>query len=214
MSRLLPTNLRDQALSLLKLRLISGDLVPGEIYSAAGLAQELGVSNSPVREAMLTLVNEGLMEAVRNRGFRVVPLSDHERRNIYDIRLLLEIPAMAQLAARRSVVEPHGKRFSALAASIVSAAGSGDIVAYLDADRQFHMGLLDLLENQHLSKIIDNLRDQSRHYGLKRLSESGQLVASAEEHAPILAAILTGDEAKTARLMRDHLQHLVGDWAG
>jgi len=105
-NRLQQTNLRDQALEVLKLRLISGDLAPGQIYSAASLATELGVSNSPVREAMLTLVNQGLMEAVRNRGFRVVPLSEKERRNIYDLRLLVEIPSMARLASLKTKSRP------------------------------------------------------------------------------------------------------------
>src|SRR5262249_19647809 len=125
MDQLRQTNLRDQALAVLKLRLVSGDLAPGEIYSAAALAVELGVSNSPVREAMLTLVNQGLMETVRNRGFRVIPLSDKERRNVYDLRVLLEVPSMARLASMKEVKERKDE-FSAVAAQIVDAARKGD----------------------------------------------------------------------------------------
>src|SRR6185437_10338966 len=116
MEQLRQTNLRDQALAVLKLRLVSGDLAPGEIYSAASLAAELGVSNSPVREAMLTLVNQSLMETVRNRGFRVVPLSDKERRNIYDLRLLVEIPSMVRLASMKAKVAVRKDEFSRIAA--------------------------------------------------------------------------------------------------
>src|SRR5215475_15648826 len=107
MDQLHQTNLRDQALAVLKLRLVSGDLAPGEIYSAASLAAQLGVSASPIREAMLTLVNQGLMEAVRNRGFRVVPLDDNDRREIYEMRVLLEIPATAALAGRQEIIEQY-----------------------------------------------------------------------------------------------------------
>src|SRR5215510_14611698 len=109
MDQLRQTNLLDQALAVLKLRLISGDLAPGEIYSAAGLAAELGVSNSPIREAMLTLVNQGLMEAVRNRGFRVIPLDDNDRREIYEMRTLLEIPATAALSGRQGIIDRYDK---------------------------------------------------------------------------------------------------------
>src|SRR5438445_2065516 len=169
-NRLQTTNLRDQALEVLKLRLISGDLAPGQIYSAASLAAELGVSNSPVREAMLTLVNQGLMEAVKNRGFRIVPLSEKERRNIYDLRLLIEIPSMARLASMKEKVAARKEEFSKIASDMVACAKKGDIVGYLDADRHFHLGLLDILENDQLTAIVENLRDQARQYGLKALS--------------------------------------------
>jgi len=212
-NRLQHTNLRDQALEVLKLRLISGDLAPGQIYSAASLAAELGVSNSPVREAMLTLVNQGLMEAVKNRGFRIVPLSEKERRNIYDLRLLVEIPSMARLASLKEKVAARRDEFSKIASDMVSCAKAGDIVGYLDADRRFHLGLLDILENDQLTSIVENLRDQSRQYGLKALSESGALVKSAEEHQPILDALIAGDRKLTAKLMTEHLSHLVTDWA-
>lgn len=208
------TNLRDQALAVLKLRLVSGDLAPGQIYSAASLAAELGVSNSPVREAMLTLVNQGLMETVRNRGFRVIPLSDKERRNVYDLRILLEIPSMARLASMKEKVAARKDEFSKIASNMVESAKSGDIVSYLDADRSFHIGLLDILENEQLTSIVENLRDQTRQYGLKALSERGDLVKSAEEHQPILDALVAGDKKLVTKLMTDHLSHLVGDWAG
>lgn len=208
------TNLRDQALAVLKLRLVSGDLAPGQIYSAASLAAELGVSNSPVREAMLTLVNQGLMETVRNRGFRVVPLSDKERRNVYDLRILLEIPSMAKLASMSEKVAERRTEFSKLASEIVKCAKKGDVVGYLEFDLEFHMRLLSLLENDHLTAIVGNLRDQARQYGLKTLSERGKLVESAEEHLPILDALIAGDEKLTTKLMTRHLAHHLGDWAG
>ncbi|RKP57726.1 GntR family transcriptional regulator [Pararobbsia silviterrae] len=208
------TNLRDQALAVLKLRLISGDLAPGEIYSAAALATELGVSNSPVREAMLTLVNDGLMETVKNRGFRVIPLRSEERRNIYDLRQLIEIPSMAKLATMGTEVQARQDEFSTIAADMVTAARAGDIVGYLNADRNFHIGLLSILKNDRLTTIVENLRDQSRQYGLKALSKRGELTKSAEEHQPILDAILAGDSKLTTKLMTAHLSHLIGDWAG
>lgn len=213
MDQLRQTSLRDQALAVLKLRLVSGDLAPGEIYSAAALATELGVSNSPLREAMLTLVNQGLMETVRNRGFRVVPLSDKERRNVYDLRVLLEVPSMARLASMPEV-KARRKEFSSIADEIVAAAVEGDIVGYLDADLRFHLGLLGLLGNDLLVTIVGNLRDQTRQFGLRALSRAGALVKSAEEHHAILNAIVKGDAKLTTALMTKHLAHIRGDWAG
>ncbi|WP_199500231.1 GntR family transcriptional regulator [Methylovirgula sp. 4M-Z18] len=207
------TNLRDQALQVLKFRLVSGDLAPGQIYSAAALAAELGVSNSPVREAMLTLVNQGLLETVRNRGFRVIPLSDKERRNIYDLRILLEIPSMVKLSKMSGTIAQRKDEFSKIASDMVKCAKKGDIVGYLDMDRNFHLGLLEILQNEQLVSIVEKLRDQTRQYGLKALSDRGDLVRSAEEHQPILDAIISGDGKLTSKLMTEHLSHLVRDWA-
>lgn len=212
-SQLKQTNLRDQALAVLKLRLISGDIKPGVIYSAAALATELGVSNSPVREAMLTLVNHGLMEAVRNRGFRVVPLSDRERKNIYDLRIMLEVPTMGRLA-KLSISKEQEKTFLAIAREIVNCAKDSDIAGYLDADRRFHLGLLNLLENEQLTAIVENLRDQTFQYGLKALTRNGELVSSAEEHLAILDAIVKGNQEMAEDLMAKHLGHIRGNWAG
>lgn len=96
------TNLRDQALEVIRQALVSGEIKPGEIYSAAALATRLGVSGSPVREAMLTLVNQGLMEPVRNRGYRVVPMSEHDLDEVYEMRLLLEVHGTLQAAGNMS----------------------------------------------------------------------------------------------------------------
>jgi DNA-binding GntR family transcriptional regulator len=212
MNQLRQTNLRDQALAVLKYRLVSGDLAPGQIYSAAALATELGVSNSPVREAMLTLVNQGLMETVRNRGFRVIPLSDREQKNVYDLRVLLEIPSMVRLIGVEGV-KARKDEFSAIADEIVAAARQGDILTYLDADHRFHIGLLEMLGNEQLVNIVNNLRDQARLFALRALSEQGVLVKSAEEHQPILDAIIEGDKKAVSTLMTAHLQHVRGDWA-
>ncbi len=205
-------SLRDQALRVIREGMVSGELAPGEIYSATALANQLGVSASPVREAMLTLVNQGLMEAVRNRGFRVLPLDDNDRREIYEMRTLLEIPATAALAGRQEIVDQY-QTFKDIAEEIVDSARQGDLINYLDADRRFHLGLLAFGNNARLVTAIDGLRDNTRLYGLKNLSDNGTLVASAEEHLPILDAIVADAPDKVRELMQHHLRHISGDWA-
>lgn len=205
-------SLRDQALRVIREGMVSGELAPGEIYSATALANQLGVSASPVREAMLTLVNQGLMEAVRNRGFRVLPLDDNDRREIYEMRTLLEIPATAGLAGRQEIIDDFEK-FRVIAEEIVTSARGGDLINYLDADRRFHLGLLEFSNNERLVTAIEGLRDQTRQYGLREMTVKGTLVASAEEHLAILDALVAGDAEKVRELMQQHLRHIIGDWA-
>lgn len=205
-------SLREQALDVVRQALVSGEIKPGDIYSAAALAERLGVSNSPVREAMLTLVHEGLMEAVPNRGFRAVPMSDADLDEVYRLRLMLEVPAMIQLAERGIAAER--KRLTGLAAEIERAAADRDVIKFLEADRAFHLELLGLLDNRRLMFIVANLRDQTRLYGLQALAQQDKLRASAAEHRKLLAAIASRDTQRVDRLTRAHLEHTRRDWAG
>ncbi|MCR5943732.1 GntR family transcriptional regulator [Ochrobactrum sp. XJ1] len=204
-------NLRDQALMILKSRLISGELVPGEIYSAASLANELGVSNSPVREAMLTLVNQGLMETVRNRGFRVIPVRRKQLEDIYDVRMLLEIPSIQKLAEIPDTVRKVEPELRQIIRELRRCSEESDIVGYLTADKQFHLQLLGLLNNPYLVSTVENLRDQVRQYGV---SANEVLSRSAIEHENILDAIIEGNPPKAAELMRLHVHQLVSDFSG
>jgi len=205
-------SLSEQALRIIRQAMIRGDIKPGEIYSAAALASQLGVSNSPVREAMLTLVNEGLMVPVRNRGFQVVGFTQQDLQEIYEVRLMLEIPAMAKLARMHEAVDFAPLRD--LATQNVAAAAAGDLDGYLETDREFHLRLTELVGNQRLLKTIAGLRDHTRLFGLTGLLAQGQLTSSAAEHVDILDAIEQGDVERTEELMSVHLGHIVKEWAG
>ncbi|WP_338811420.1 GntR family transcriptional regulator (plasmid) [Agrobacterium leguminum] len=205
-------NLRDQALAILKSRLMSGELAPGHIYSAAALASELGVSNSPVREAMLTLVNQGLMEAVRNRGFRVIPIRRKQLEDIYDVRLMLEIPSIAKLAGIAAQVQDIEPELRAKLAELRRCADQNDVAGYLINDKEFHLRLLGVLNNPYLVSTIETLRDQVRQYGVGGASASTILSRSADEHEAILNAVLAGDSQKAATLMEHHIHKLIQDW--
>lgn len=205
------TNLRDQALTAIRHALVTGQIAPGVVYSAASLAAELGVSNSPVREAMLALVDDGLMEAVPNRGYRPVALSADDMAEIAQLRLFLEVPAAA-LAAETDLSDRLAA-LEGLVEVIEQTATEGDLAGNLEADRQFHLMLVGACGNGRLTGQVARLRDQSRLYNLRNLAESGALAASAAEHRPILAAITRHDRATAETMMRAHLAHLTTDWS-
>ncbi|MGO2035823.1 MAG: GntR family transcriptional regulator [Brevibacterium sp.] len=98
-SRPQAVSLREHALAIIRDAIIAGELAEDRIYSAAGLAKQLGMSLSPVREAMMALVTEGTVEAVPNRGFRLVPITADDLEEIIRIRVLLAVPAVRRLCA-------------------------------------------------------------------------------------------------------------------
>jgi len=205
-------SLREQVTRALEAAMVAGELRPGEMYSAPALSEQFGVSATPVREAMQDLAKDGFVEAVRNRGFRVIEFSDADLDEISQIRLLLEVPTTAQVAG--VMTDEAFERLTAIADDIVAAAERGDLIDYLDSDRRFHVELISLLGNQRLTDLVDRMRRQTRLFGLDDLVDSGRLVESAREHHQILAALREGDAAGTRRLMTSHIKHVRGLWVG
>jgi DNA-binding GntR family transcriptional regulator len=186
-------------------------MVPGTTYSIPALAEQFGVSATPVREAMLDLVNEGIMSAVPNKGFRVVELSDAELDQITELRRLLEVPTVGDLAG--AIDRAAVRRLRALADAVSDAARRGDVVGYVEADRELHLALLAEAGNPRLVEMVGRLRDQSRLYGLEQLAAEGVLVDSATEHMRLIDALESGDRRAAERVMAHHLDHVRGIWA-
>src|ERR1700678_2582518 len=148
-------NLREQVLATIREALITGRIIPGVVYSAASLATELGISNSPVREAMLALVDEGLMEVVPNRGYRPVALTSSDLAEIAQLRMLLEVPA-AGIAALANLGQ-RAAELEGLVERIEQTAALGDVGGNLAADRQFHLSLVDVCGNRRLVQRVAQL---------------------------------------------------------
>lgn len=204
-------SLREQAASAIRAGIVAGAITAGEIYSVPTLAEQLGVSATPVREAMLDLVGEGLVVPVRNRGYRVVSMSVPDLEAVLKIRLLLEVPSMGEVA-----VVAKGRNlseFRALAARMPKLARSGDIQGYLDADEKFHLGLLRLLDNERLVDIVGMLRNQSRLFDIGGLAQAGKLADAGAEHTVILDAIEAGERKRVEALVKEHLLGVRKAWA-
>ncbi|WP_328767604.1 GntR family transcriptional regulator [Streptomyces sp. NBC_00286] len=204
-------NYRERVADALRAALIAGELRPGEVYSAPTLAARFGVSATPVREAMLDLVREGLVDTVPNKGFRVTAVSEKQLDEYTHIRSLIEIPTTAGLATTADPIALEALRPTAQ--EIVTAATAGDLIAYVEADIRFHLGLLALAGNDHLVEVVRDLRKRSRLYGLQALVEAGRLEDSAQEHLEILDALAARDEDAVRAVMTRHLGHVRGLWA-
>jgi DNA-binding GntR family transcriptional regulator len=204
---------RAQAVRVIRGAIITGELEPGSVHSARAIAERLGVSVTPVREAMVDLASEGLVTPVRNRGFKVTLLSQADLDEILQLRVLLEVPIVGEVARHEISAADHVS-LSAVCAEIEQSAKTGDLAGFLEADRRFHGGLLDLFGNGRVTQLASQLRDQMRLYGLSRLVKEERLQESAAEHALILAAVAAGNRESAERLTRRHLRHTRGIWAG
>ena len=205
-------SLRESVLRQIRAAIISGEMAPGEVHSAPALGARFGISPTPVREAMLDLANEGLVRPVRNKGFQITEISDHDLDDLTTLRLLLEPPTLRDVVPVIPEDDLPGLR--SLAQGIVDAATAEDLVGYLEIDRRFHLQLLGYSGNAQLVEIVSRLRSRTRLYGLSSLLERGILPNSAEEHHRILDAVAARDAEGAFRLLQRHISHVRGIWAG
>ena len=210
-SRIQPGNsLREQIEESLSAAIISGQFRPHELLTVPVLAQQFEVSATPVREAMLNLARRGFVEPVRNKGFRVREVGLDELRHLVDTRRLLECGPMHEVAALITDRQP----FDELIDSIRESANAGDFTTYIRADKEFHLGLLELLGNPILIDVVGGLRDRTRTVGIAASITSEQLNASLDEHTELLDLLVAGDGAGAADLMHRHIGHVLGWWSG
>jgi DNA-binding GntR family transcriptional regulator len=179
----------------------AGELGPDATYSVYQLADLLGVSRSPVREALLRLAEAGLVRIDRNRGFRVLTPRAHDIEEIIDIRLALEPTAARRAAEQASGAEHEAIRetFEAMTASLE------DETRFWVADHALHDRLMRAGGNQRAAAIIDRLRATTALLGPPTTTAGRTLREIHDEHEPIVTAILRRDGADAEQAMRDHL---------
>ncbi|WP_035764340.1 GntR family transcriptional regulator [Arthrobacter sp. H20] len=197
-------SLTDRTIEAVRESIRNGTLVPGELYSVYRLAEELGVSRSPVRDALLRLAETGMVAFERNRGFRVILPGARELTEIFAVRLALEVPAAERAAARASDSDRSAlhAEHSAMQAAVLA----GDEGAFMLHDQRLHGLLLELAGNARSTRIIQNLRDATRLVGASTIKRSRSLDEVYREHRPILDAIDDGDPVAAGAAMRRHLE--------
>ncbi|MFB8763333.1 GntR family transcriptional regulator [Nocardiopsis alba] len=206
------SSLRSRVTDVLRQAMVAGELEPGRIYSAPTLAERLGVSATPVREAMMELAQEGLVEPLRHRGYRVVEVGDVVLDEIIELRSLIEVPTVGRVA--RIATSEQVALLRPLADRLNATAAAGELQEFIATDTDFHLRLLSIAGNGRLVEEIRRLRGMSRLSALRRLYEEDRLGATAQEHHDLLDLIEAREVSGAEELMRRHLGHVRGVWAG
>jgi DNA-binding GntR family transcriptional regulator len=183
--------------------ILDNALPPGVQRLEAELAMELGMSRTPVREAMLKLQQEGLVAVTPRHGMRVLPLSAADMRDIYDVLESLE-PKAAELLARRGLAPAQLAPLHAACDAMDAALQAGDRGAWAAADEAFHRGLLALCGNRRLAAMVGQVSDQSHRARMLTLNLRPLPAASTAEHRAIMVAIAAGDGDGARELFRLH----------
>lgn len=193
----------DQVFEAVRSDIITGKISRNEMLSIYQLAERYSVSRTPVREAVLRLANVGLVVVEKNHGVRVKGLTASDVREIFQTRLLIEVPS-AFYAAESN---PPGvrERFTEAMERLTAAANEDNLAAFVQADRELHAIIIGWNGNAKATKIIDQIRDETHSIGASTFEDGRLLSEVLEEHVPIYEAILGGHGKRAALLMREHL---------
>ena len=209
-------DLTQRAYDHLRLGILQGQFAEGSVISEASLARELGISRTPVGEAVRQLVGEGLMDQVPRFGTIVKAIGREELVELYEMREALEGFAAGRAAER---ISPESLRrldeYTAVMARIARDAAAQEardlddatLRHFLAADFAFHMHVLGSAGNRRLLKAVHDMRTISRIFRLRRTRHSPRIVGSAaEHHRDILAALRGRDGERAGRLMSEHIR--------
>ena len=207
-------SLREQVGTWLRGALFTGDLVPGSTFSVPALAEQFGVSATPVREAVLDLVHQGLVVAVPRKGFLVVDPSAEWIAQSVEIRRLLEVPTTCRIAESVTVEQLIPLRRKAK--QILAHARKGDLRGFVEVDYDFHQELTGLCGNPMLTELVEDLRSRARIHTIPYIAGLGLLIKTAQEHSQLLDAMEARDMPEVVRVTELHMGYAlaVADGSG
>jgi DNA-binding GntR family transcriptional regulator len=204
---LTPRALYEEVAELLRQRIFSRELEPGSWIDELKLAEEYGISRTPLREALKVLAAEGLVTMKVRRGAYVTEVSEKDLADVYHLLSLLESDAAGVVAERASDAELA--ELDALHAELEAAAAPGkvDREHFFAINERFHMRLLAIADNRWRDQMVADLRKVMKLNRHNSLLKSGRIGESLKEHRAIMAAIRAHDPASAMARMQQHFKN-------
>ncbi len=205
--------LRDVVFQTLRQAILRGEIRPGERLMEIHLAQKLGVSRTPVREAIRMLELEGLVTTIPRRGAVVADITVSDMEDVLEVRLALEELAV-QIVCKKLTQEQLNE-MKTLAAGFRRTLDGDDVGECAQADMVFHEAIYNATGNKRLVQILNNLREQMYRYRMEYLKDKSSHQVLAEEHAEILQALEERDEQRALEATRRHIarqkEHIIAE---
>ncbi len=196
--------LRDIVYDSIKESILMGDIQQGQRLMETHIAEEIGVSRTPVREAIRKLELEGLVVMVPRRGAYVAEISLDEVIDVFEIRAALESLA-AELASKR-ITENEMQKLKDILIKEEEQADNNNVSRFIELDTEFHEILFMASRNKRLSQIINNLREHIQRYRTISLAYKGRMSVALKEHQDIMDALENGKERDVGALARKHIE--------
>ncbi len=200
---LAPRALYEQVAELLRQRIFAHELQPGSWIDELKIAEEFGISRTPLREALKVLATEGLVTMKLRRGAYVTEVSQKDLLQVYHLLALLESDAAAELAA--AATDAQIAELQTLHDALEKAVGDRD--EFFTANERFHMRVLEMLDNKWLSQMVADLRKVMKLNRHNSLFKSGRVEESLQEHRELMAALAARDAQASQRWVKLHFRN-------
>ncbi len=197
-----PRALYEEVAEQLRQRIFRRELEPGSWIDELRIAEEFGISRTPLREALKVLAAEGLVTMKLRRGAYVTEVSDKDLRDVYHLLSLLESDAAGVVAARATEEQLH--ELQALHHDLAAAVDDRD--RFFALNERFHMRLLELADNRWRNQMVADLRKVMKLNRHNSLLKQGRIAESLLEHAQILAALQARDAEAAVQATRAHFE--------
>ncbi len=201
-----PASLAEIAYNTLRESIFTFKLIPGTIYNEMSVAGDLGLSRTPVREALLRLSTQGLINFLPRKGFEVVRYTRKDVEEIFELRLLIEPAVLRKIA--KNITDKEIEKLEHELSMQRRAEEENDAFRFMDSDRIFHNLLCDFADNSRLMRIVENFQDLCHLMGTQALDSNGRMPKAISEHEVIVRAIREKDPEKTATSMGNHLEEI------
>jgi DNA-binding GntR family transcriptional regulator len=199
-SSLTPRALYQEVAELLRQRIFNRELVPGSWIDELKLAEEYGISRTPLREALKVLAAEGLVTMKVRRGAYVTEVSERDLTDVYHLLALLESDASGVVASQAT--DAQLKELQTLHRDLEKSVGNRE--KFFQINERFHMRLLEIADNRWRDQMVADLRKVMKLNRHNSLLKSGRLQESLAEHQTIMAALLARDVKASAQAMQTH----------
>ena len=199
-----PKSLTEIAYDAIHESILSGQLTVDVVYKEKNLAEDLGISRTPVREALLALSSEGLITFLPRKGLVVNKFSTQDIEEIFEIRESIELASVKKICRNHASLDFSQLRscFENQKESLNTQHGASE---FMDLDRAFHMAISELVGNSRLVSIMNNVQDKVHLMGLRALLIEGRMEEVIDEHEKIIDAVENGREEEALALMEYHL---------
>ena len=198
-----PESLARMAYDAIRQSILSGQWQIGELYNEKAIAADLGISRTPVREALLELASQDLIIFMPRRGLMLNRFNLRDVDEIFELRKAIELASVEKIANTSPLPDLLAIEESLLEQR--KAVNQKDYMAFIEADRKFHTSFTTLTNNSRMISIVENIRDMIQVMGIKALSLEGRAVKVIEEHQAIFKAVKEGHVKKARNFMAYHL---------
>jgi len=198
-----PDSLAKMAYEAIRQSILSGQWKIGELYNEKAIAADLGISRTPVREALLELASQDLIIFLPRRGLMVNRFTRRDVDEIFELRKAIELAAVEKVTKASPPLDLFEIEESLL--NQRKAAKQKNYLAFMEADRLFHTRFSELTNNRRIMTILENIRDMMHVMGFKALAIEGRALKVIEEHQVILEAVSRGNCEEARRAMACHL---------